>query len=153
MLSVGDALSSQIPALLISAEPIYRTYELAPRVITKWSAVEDQQFAGVIMKLGATPIVWATILALFIRWTNESGLSNKFGPKYRGRLVHDDGSVEPEWVDGPSYTSAGAPLGEPALSGARPGDARPDRSPLNPAPAGQQQSEPSSEPLPPERLN
>lgn len=153
-LSVGIVVIIPSAALLISAEPIYRTYELAPRVITQWSAVEDQQFAGVIMKLGATPIVWGTILALFIRWTNESGLSNKFGPKYRGRLVNDDGSVEPEWVDEPSHTSAGAPLGKPALSGARPGDARPDRSPIEPVPSGQQRPErQGSEELSPERLN
>ena len=131
-LSVGIVVIIPSAALLISAEPIYRTYELAPRVVTQWSAVEDQQFAGVIMKLGATPIVWGTILALFIRWTNESGLSNKLGPKYRGRLVSPDGVVEPEWVDGPAHTSAGAPLETHVMSGSRPGDARPDRSPINP---------------------
>ena len=148
-LSVGIVVIIPSAALLISAEPIYRTYELAPRVITQWSAVEDQQFAGVIMKLGATPIVWATMLALFIRWTNESGLSNKFGPKYRGRLVDPDGVVEPEWIDQPLHTSAGAPLGTPDMGGPRPGDARPGQSPVLSHSSERQHAEQLS----PEQLN
>lgn len=121
-LTVGIVVVVPSAALIISADPIYRTYELAPRVFAGWSAVEDQQFAGVIMKLGATPIVWGTILALFIRWTNDSGLSNKFGPKFHGRLVHADGTVE----DSPDLrsraTEATTPSSgeEPALAGLRP---------------------------------
>ena len=94
--TVGIVVIVPSAALIITEEPMYLTYELAPSVLSSWSALEDQQFAGVIMKLGATPIVWGAILAMFIRWTNESGLSNKFGPKYHGRLVHADGTVDAE---------------------------------------------------------
>ena len=107
-LAVGVVVVIPSAALIIGAEPIYRTFELAPRVVPGWSAVEDQQFAGVIMKLGATPIVWGSILVMFVRWANVSGgWSNKFGPKYRGRLVHADGSID----DTVEFTDANDPTG------------------------------------------
>ena len=49
--------------------PLYRTYELAPRFYNL-SAVNDQQIAGLIMKVGTIPIIWATMAGMWIRWAN-----------------------------------------------------------------------------------
>lgn len=47
--------------------PLYRTYELAPRV-GSIRPIEDQQVAGAIMKIGSLPIVWSVMAAMFWRW-------------------------------------------------------------------------------------
>jgi putative membrane protein len=53
--------------LTFASFPLYQTYELAPRV---WglSADNDQQLAGILMKIGNIPIVWAVIFVIFVRW-------------------------------------------------------------------------------------
>jgi putative membrane protein len=48
--------------------PLYSTYELAPRVWEGFSAVDDQQLAGAIMKVGSLPVVWPVIFGLFLKW-------------------------------------------------------------------------------------
>ncbi|MDH5372840.1 MAG: cytochrome c oxidase assembly protein [Acidimicrobiia bacterium] len=47
--------------------PLYRTYELAPRVFGM-TAIDDQQIAGLIMKLSAVPIVWPVLAGMMYRW-------------------------------------------------------------------------------------
>ena len=47
--------------------PVYATYELAPPI--PWiSAREDQQVAGLLMKMGGGVVLWTAIGALFVRW-------------------------------------------------------------------------------------
>jgi putative membrane protein len=54
--------------LLTFAElPLYETYELAPRVFGL-SSVDDQQIAGLVMKLSAIPIVWPVLAGMMYRW-------------------------------------------------------------------------------------
>lgn len=69
-LFVTTSVVAVIPAsfLTFTSTPIYGIYELAPRV---WSltAVEDQQLAGIIMKIATIPIVWSTIAVLWFRWS------------------------------------------------------------------------------------
>jgi putative membrane protein len=50
--------------------PLYRTYELAPRVYGL-SASDDQQMAGILMKIGNIPIVWTVIFVIFARWATR----------------------------------------------------------------------------------
>ena len=50
--------------------PVYRVYELAPRIGT-WTAVNDQQLAGALMAIGCTPVVWALIGVIFIRASED----------------------------------------------------------------------------------
>ncbi len=61
-----------IPAsfLTFTSIPIYGIYELAPR-IGSLTAVEDQQLAGIIMKIATIPIVWSVIAVLWFRWTAQ----------------------------------------------------------------------------------
>lgn len=69
-LFVTTSVVAVIPASLLTftSTPIYAIYELAPRIGTM-TALEDQQLAGIIMKIGTIPIIWATIAVLWFRWT------------------------------------------------------------------------------------
>jgi putative membrane protein len=47
--------------------PVYATYELAPPI--PWiTAREDQQVAGLLMKMGGGVVLWTAIGVLFVRW-------------------------------------------------------------------------------------
>lgn len=69
-LFVTTAVVAVIPAsfLTFAGTPIYRIYELAPRIGTI-TAREDQQFAGIIMKLATIPVIWSTIAVIWFRWS------------------------------------------------------------------------------------
>jgi putative membrane protein len=91
--------------LTFASFPLYRTYELAPRV---WniSAEDDQQLAGILMKIGNIPIVWAVIFATFIKWAvdereadAEARRANGPGDERRDRV---DGSPDQTRNDVPS---------------------------------------------------
>jgi len=56
--------------LTFSATPLYRVYELAPRV-NGFEALDDQQTAGAIMKIGNLPLLWPVLAGIFIRWANQ----------------------------------------------------------------------------------
>jgi putative membrane protein len=60
-------------AFLTFAEyPLYATYELAPRIFAPLSAQQDQQVAGLIMKLVGDLPVWFAFGVLFFRWARAS---------------------------------------------------------------------------------
>jgi putative membrane protein len=71
----GQSLLPNVPAIFLAFadNPIYRWYATAPR-ITALSAVEDQQLAGAIMKIGGTTLIWGVIVVLFFRWYRDSQL-------------------------------------------------------------------------------
>jgi putative membrane protein len=56
--------------LTFSNTPLYAVYELAPR-ISGFDALDDQQAAGAIMKIGNLPLLWPVLFALFVRWAND----------------------------------------------------------------------------------
>jgi putative membrane protein len=62
-----------LPGSLItfSSLPIYRVYELAPR-LGGWTPLSDQQLAGALMAIGCTPVIWTLIAVIFIRAAGES---------------------------------------------------------------------------------
>ena len=51
--------------------PLYSTYELAPRFYGL-SAQNDQQIAGVIMKVAGIPVVWSTMSVMMSRWYHQT---------------------------------------------------------------------------------
>jgi putative membrane protein len=57
--------------LTFSSYPLYSIYELAPRVFDGLSALDDQQLAGAVMKVGSLPIIWPVIFVMFAKWANE----------------------------------------------------------------------------------
>jgi putative membrane protein len=79
-LFLAAGLVPMIPGgfLTFADAPLYRIFELAPRV-TGMTALEDQQAAGALMKVGNLPIVWPVMTVMFWRWCTRE----------------DDGTVEP----------------------------------------------------------
>ncbi|HXV70433.1 MAG TPA: cytochrome c oxidase assembly protein [Acidimicrobiia bacterium] len=69
-LFITTSVVAVIPAsfLTFTSTPIYAIYELAPR-IGSLTAIEDQQLAGIVMKIATIPIIWSTIAVLWFRWT------------------------------------------------------------------------------------
>jgi putative membrane protein len=71
-LFLAAGLVPMIPGgfLTFSETPLYAVYELAPRV-NGFDALDDQQAAGAIMKIGNLPLLWPVLAGLFIRWANQ----------------------------------------------------------------------------------
>lgn len=67
-----QSLVPTVPAsfLTFADYPLYGLYELAPRV-GDISATEDQQLAGLLMKIGGAIILWTAIAVIFFRWYVE----------------------------------------------------------------------------------
>ena len=70
----GSTLLPTVPAafLTFAHYPLYRLYELAPPV-AGIAATTDQVTAGIIMKLGADPIIWLAMGIVFFRWSKAEG--------------------------------------------------------------------------------
>ena len=62
-----------VPAsfLAFAERPIYRFYAEAARPFSM-TAVEDQQVAGGVMKVGGAAIIWGVIVVIFFRWYASS---------------------------------------------------------------------------------
>lgn len=63
-----------IPAsfLTFSRGPLYTAYADAPRLWDFMTVMQDQQIAGLLMKMGGGLILWGAITILFFRWASES---------------------------------------------------------------------------------
>lgn len=55
--------------LAFSSTPLYGIYELAPRVGP--DPAEDQQIAGVLMKIGNLPVIWTVMAVIWARWADK----------------------------------------------------------------------------------
>ena len=56
-------------AFLVFADyPLFRLYELSPRVHPSLNPMYDNQVAGLLMKVVGDPIVWVGIAVIFFRW-------------------------------------------------------------------------------------
>jgi putative membrane protein len=75
-----------VPAAFLTAAdgPLYEVYNREPRL---WGigVVDDQQLAGVVMKLIEGLYLWAIILVLFLRWMDQD--RPKGDDPFRGKLV------------------------------------------------------------------
>ena len=81
-----------VPAtfLTYARYPIYRLYELAPPV---WgiTAVEDQQIAGVLMKVGGGLIIFGVGTVLFFKWQRVDSNTDDLDPPRSGSGDSDGG--------------------------------------------------------------
>lgn len=70
----GQSIVPTVPAsfLTFSEKAMYETYGLAPRFFKGLDAVEDQQLAAAIMKLGVGSLLWGIVGYLFFNWWLES---------------------------------------------------------------------------------
>jgi len=66
-----------VPAsfLTFGASPLYKFYEHVPHLFGL-STLEDQQTAGLIMKIGAGLLLWGIIAVVFFRWASEEERAN-----------------------------------------------------------------------------
>jgi putative membrane protein len=66
-----------IPAsfLTFGTSPLYKFYEHVPHLYG-FSTLEDQQAAGLIMKIGAGLLLWMLIAVVFFRWASEEEHAN-----------------------------------------------------------------------------
>ena len=75
-LQMGYLFIQTLPAILPAATlvfgsyPLYRLYELAPRVTDLLTPEYDHQVAGLLMKVVGDPVVWVGIAVIFFRWSN-----------------------------------------------------------------------------------
>ena len=68
-------VQSLVPAVLaaiitFSDEVVYATYANAPQILA-WSAVEDQQIGGLIMKFVGSAIMWGVATVIFFTWFRQ----------------------------------------------------------------------------------
>lgn len=77
-LKMGYLFLSTIATIIPSAfltfadYPLFATYELAPRVFTLMTAQQDQQVAGLLMKIVGDLPVWFAFGVVFFRWSRGS---------------------------------------------------------------------------------
>ncbi len=66
----AQSIIPNVPAafLVMSDGVVYRFYAAAPHPLPGFSAINDQQLAGAIMKVGGTFYLWGIITVLFFRW-------------------------------------------------------------------------------------
>jgi putative membrane protein len=76
----GQSIPATLPAafLTFATFPLYRLYELAPRVHPMLTPATDHQLAGLIMKVIGDPVLWIGIAVVFFRWA---------GPERRADLA------------------------------------------------------------------
>lgn len=80
-LFVQSLLPAVIAAFItFSTSPVYSFYEQAPRI---WglSAVEDQQIAGLTMKLAGSAILWSFMAVAFFKWYEREEAQSR-GPRW-----------------------------------------------------------------------
>jgi len=65
--------------ITFSPDILYPTYEFAPRIISDFSAAEDQLLAGIIMKIGGMMVGLAAIAVSFYRWYQQTEKRNTTG--------------------------------------------------------------------------
>jgi putative membrane protein len=66
-----------VPAsfLTFGSTPLYKYYETVPHLFGM-TTLDDQQLAGLIMKIGAGLLLWMIIAVVFFRWASEEEKSN-----------------------------------------------------------------------------
>lgn len=80
-LKMAYLFASTLPPIIPSAfltfaeYPLYATYELAPRVLPILTAQQDQQVAGLLMKLVGDLPVWFAFGVIFFRWARDSNVT------------------------------------------------------------------------------
>lgn len=67
---IGQSIVPVLPGFFMtwSDDPIFSTYELAPRVFNGFSAVNDQSAAAAILQIGGMVFLWVQLSYRFISW-------------------------------------------------------------------------------------
>ncbi len=69
----GHSILPTVPAsfLTFAYSPLYEAYASAPRLAGWLDVIQDQQIAGLVMKIGGGFFLWGVIAVLFFRWAAE----------------------------------------------------------------------------------
>jgi len=69
----GMSIVPTVPAafLTVAENPIYRAYERGPYRLWDVTIIQDQQAAGLIMKLGGGFYLWGLIIVVFVQWATR----------------------------------------------------------------------------------
>jgi putative membrane protein len=88
-----------VPAsfLTFGAHPLYSFY-VGKRHIWGVSTLEDQQIAGLIMKIGAGMLLWALIAVIFFRWAADEDRRDQ-PQRVRRALERELEQIRAEGVD------------------------------------------------------
>ena len=67
---IGQSIVPVIPGFFMTWAdfPIYSTYDLAPRAIAGFDAVQDQQAAAAVLQVGGMILLWLQLSYRFLRW-------------------------------------------------------------------------------------
>lgn len=89
----GATIVPTIPAMMMvfTKWPMYELYELAPRVWVSFSANEDIQLAGLVMKLFGDLPLWIATATIFFRESKEEDVAGN------GLEPPPTGGRTPEW--------------------------------------------------------
>ncbi|MCU1499775.1 MAG: cytochrome c oxidase assembly protein [Acidimicrobiales bacterium] len=70
---IGQSIVPVLPGFFMtwSDFPIYRTYELAPRVFQDFDAVVDQQTAAAVLQVGGMILLWVQISYRVLHWAYQ----------------------------------------------------------------------------------
>lgn len=92
----GQSIVPTVPAsfLTFSSTALYDGYAQAPRLAPWLTAVQDQQLAGLLMKIGGGLLLWGIIAVLFFRWASEEETGGPDALYWRD-LEPDVDGVEP----------------------------------------------------------
>lgn len=72
LFAVAVGLTPLFVAITFSSEVLYPTYEFAPRIIENFGPMDDQLFAGAIMKLSNVGMTFLAFCFIFVRWYRRS---------------------------------------------------------------------------------
>ncbi|MFN0029398.1 MAG: cytochrome c oxidase assembly protein [Acidimicrobiales bacterium] len=95
----GMSVLPTIPAafLTVAENPLYRAYERGDYRLWGVNVVQDQQSAGLIMKLGGGFYLWSIIIVLFVRWSSRHQVEARGTPvkvlTYEGVTARFEASV------------------------------------------------------------
>ena len=81
--------------LIFAEKPIYDAY-IHPYTVWGLTAVDDQQTAGVLMKLGAGVLLWVLIAVIFAKWARRHMEAERVGVRVSERDVLTWNDVEAE---------------------------------------------------------
>jgi putative membrane protein len=81
--------------LIFAEKPIYDAY-IHPYTVWGLTAVDDQQTAGVLMKLGAGVLLWVLIAVIFAKWARRHMEAERVGVRVSERDVLTWDDVEAE---------------------------------------------------------
>ena len=80
---IGQSIVPVIPGFFMTWAdfPIYSTYDLAPRAIAGFDAVQDQQAAAAVLQVGGMVLLWVQIAYRFLTWGYAQMAEDRAGPR------------------------------------------------------------------------